>query len=240
MIKLLLILFFLITIVDAKETCYSVQLLSRIDNGENTINTQGYPDDCKAMKIGKSLTLRCGCFSYFKKAKKRRDELIRKHKKAMVVTTYKYRFAPQHSSDKNNYVEKAILQTEIQVKDTNSTKEQKKTKNKNNKDKKVCYSVQILSTAKTQTNLNALLQNTYPQGCKVMAFKRSFAVRCGCYTDFSKVKQRYSTLRKKYKNAHLSDTYAYRFKKDYKVSRNYVQRRSISFSPFLSEMCRIL
>ena len=217
----------------AQDTCYSVQLLSRVDNGldNNATLEMDHPDDCKMMKIGHSFTLRCGCFDRFTNAKERLSKLSSDYKGAMVVTTYKYRFKKEKQA--SNYVEKGILkplksipqEQEKVVLDAQSKKEhpiQTKTDKK-----EVCYSVQIKSAPKSQQNLDALFRVDYPYGCKVMEFTRTFGVRCGCYNDFQKAQTQYQKLRKTYKNAHLTNTYRYRFDDNYRIPKIYTKKRMV-------------
>ena len=85
------------------DVCYSVQLLSRLDKGENTLDITKYPSDCKDLKIKNVLTLRCGCFESMPPAKKRLKELQKTYKSAMLVNSYKYRF---ESKNNQNFIQK--------------------------------------------------------------------------------------------------------------------------------------
>jgi len=229
--KNLLLIILISSFLYAKDTCYSVQLLSRIDNGKTTkIDLQGYPHDCTVMKIGDSLTLRCGCFDIFENAQKRLKTLQVNHKKAMLVTTFKYRFKKQKGT--SNYVEKGILESLSSEKKSLHVKEKQSTNttSKQTAKKEVCYSVQIKSATKSQSSLNTLLHVDYPYGCKVMEFSNSFAVRCGCYDDFSQVQKKYKSLKKEYRNAQLANTYKYRFENGHEVAKVYTKKQKVTNS----------
>jgi len=107
MIKLLLLNFILLSSLYAKsnESCYTVQLVSTYNSKSNlsAINNANYPQICKLMEIGKSLTVRCGCFERYVQAKKSLQSYS-SYKKAVIATTYKYRFD-------DTVVEKTILKT---------------------------------------------------------------------------------------------------------------------------------
>jgi hypothetical protein len=209
----------LLGVLDAKETCYSVQLLSRVDNGLDRLDIQTPSSECKVMKIGGAYTLRCGCYSQYEHAKQKLKKYKQEYKKAMVVTTYAYRFKKDNSA--SNYVEKAIINTTlVDSLDTNNTT-QHKTGKTSPDTKKSCYSVEVASTTKSQENLSKLFATHYPSGCKVMEFRNSFGVRCGCYDRLEDVENLYDRLKIRYQHARVLDTYIYRFKDDYKVSRSY-------------------
>ena len=78
----------------SKETCFTVQLVSRFNNNKNLsiLSQNNYPKECKVMSIGKAITVRCGCFTEILTAKKSLDKLKQEYKHAAVATTYKYRF----------------------------------------------------------------------------------------------------------------------------------------------------
>ncbi len=89
---LFLFLFFISSLfANSKETCYTVQLLSKASI-KNSINIDNYPVGCKSMIIGKKLAVRCGCFNAKKDAEIDLKELKSKYKNAIVMSTYKYRF----------------------------------------------------------------------------------------------------------------------------------------------------
>ena len=81
--------------LSAKEaTCYTVQLLSAINNEKNSdkFSKMHKMDECKVMEIGESLTLRCGCYERIKPAQKKLQKYKKKYKYAYIATTYAYRF----------------------------------------------------------------------------------------------------------------------------------------------------
>ncbi len=98
MIKLLATLFFLTSIVNAAsdETCYTVQLLSSYKSqADSDLGEKEYPKDCKVITLGKTQTVRCGCFKKYAPAEKRLSELKKEYKKALVAMSYKHRFPNQ-------------------------------------------------------------------------------------------------------------------------------------------------
>ena len=93
------LLFLLITISmvlfsKSQDTCYTVQLISKFNSKKNldTLNEGTYPSDCKLMEIGKSLTVRCGCFEKYADAEDELNEKLDEFSNAAIATTYKYRF----------------------------------------------------------------------------------------------------------------------------------------------------
>ena len=238
--KIVLILLLINSFLFAKDTCYSVQLLSRIDKGNGTsIALEKYPEDCQVMKIGKALTLRCGCFNAFVDAKSRLGDLQKEFRHAMVVSTYKYRF--QKEKENSNYVQKSILQPladeekkdQVQKSQQEEVKVQKKqiaSQNVDKKDQEVCYSVQVKSVPKSQQNLDELYKADYPYGCKVMEFTRSFGVRCGCYKELTDAKKEFKKLEKQYKNTRIVNTYKYRFDENYRVPKVYVKNKTATMT----------
>lgn len=89
------LLFILVLSVYAGETCYTVQLISKYNSSKNLelLSQEVYPKSCKVMQIGKSVTVRCGCFEKFDKATESLNELSKEYRQAALATTYKYRFA---------------------------------------------------------------------------------------------------------------------------------------------------
>ncbi|WP_304545888.1 hypothetical protein [Sulfurimonas microaerophilic] len=115
-----LVLFLLIItalVAKDKETCYSVQLLSYIPQ-ENSYEFEAdkYPNTCKLFEFSHVNAVRCGCFEKYGEAKKEHKAFQKKYKQSMIVTTYKYRFAPK----KSIAVVEEKQETEIEL---NATKE---------------------------------------------------------------------------------------------------------------------
>jgi outer membrane protein TolC len=101
MIKLLATLFFLTAVVNAAsdETCYTVQLLSSYrSSATKDLSEDKYPKDCKVITLGKTQTVRCGCFDKYASAEKRLEELKQEYTKALVAMSYKHRFADLSSA----------------------------------------------------------------------------------------------------------------------------------------------
>ncbi|MEA2091741.1 MAG: porin [Campylobacterota bacterium] len=76
------------------QSCYTVQLVSAYNSKKNydALSAQNYNDLCKLMEIGKTLTVRCGCYEKFKEAEKILPEFQKNYKNAYITTTYKSRF----------------------------------------------------------------------------------------------------------------------------------------------------
>ncbi len=91
--KIVLLFAFAISIY-AADTCYTVQLVSKYNSKKNiTLLENGdYPQSCKLMEIGKSLTIRCGCFEKYVEAEETLVDLKLEYSQAVISTTYKYRF----------------------------------------------------------------------------------------------------------------------------------------------------
>jgi len=77
------------------------------------------------------------------------------------------------------------------------------------KEETTCNTVQLVSVASSYKQ--TLLQKSYPQDCKVMQIGKIATVRCGCFSKLSRAKQRFEQLKKRYRNATIASTYAYRF-----------------------------
>ncbi len=89
---LFLYLFFIANVFgNSKETCYTVQLLSK-SSTEKKINLDDYPANCKSMTIAKNLAIRCGCYDKKEQAKIDLKKLKSRYKNAIIMSTYKYRF----------------------------------------------------------------------------------------------------------------------------------------------------
>lgn len=98
-ILLLILLSITILIAKDKDTCYSVQLTSFVLKEQSSYDfaKQNYPASCKLFEFSNINTVRCGCFEKYGEAKKRQKLFQKSYKHSMIVTTYKYRFAPKKS-----------------------------------------------------------------------------------------------------------------------------------------------
>ncbi|WP_457744579.1 TolC family protein [Sulfurimonas sp.] len=95
MIKLITTLFFLISVSHAAsdDTCYTVQLLSSYTSKTaHNLDEKNYPKDCRVIILGKTQTVRCGCYNKYTPAQKRLKELKGQYSKALVAMSYKHRF----------------------------------------------------------------------------------------------------------------------------------------------------
>ena len=110
----LFLLFIIITThlyAKSKESCYTVQLISKFNSQKNLdlLHSESYPKSCKLMEIGRSLTVRCGCFEKYIDAKNEQKSHFSSYKKATLATTYKYRFdssVVESMTKKQNFQEK--------------------------------------------------------------------------------------------------------------------------------------
>jgi len=108
--KIFILFFFLLLTLygssSSKETCFTVQLLSKHNSEENRLSFEknSYPKICKIMAIGRSLTVRCGCVEKKIKANEILNRMKNEYQQAMVITTYSYRFAEPKSKKENKKV----------------------------------------------------------------------------------------------------------------------------------------
>jgi predicted Zn-dependent protease len=201
---LLLVLFSISALVaNNKETCYTVQLISRHSSQANLqmLDSKDYPDGCKLMEIGKNITVRCGCYKKIADAKENLKVLKKEYKKASLATTYKYRFddkIDESTEKKASVVEKTIL---APIKKIESSAESKET----------CFTVQLVSRFNNQKNLKLLNRTSYPDGCKLMEIGKNLTVRCGCFDTIKPAKKTLKDLRNRFSKATIATTYKYRF-----------------------------
>jgi predicted Zn-dependent protease len=117
-----MMLLFVPTLLLAKseQSCYTVQLISKHNSTKNLdmLSKIDFPESCKLMQIGSSITVRCGCFEKVSSAKDLLNKLKKDHKQAVLATTYKYRF-----EDNNKFKKK----------DTKASEHSSKLKNKQTK-----------------------------------------------------------------------------------------------------------
>ena len=75
-------------------SCYSVSLISLPKTQKNLdyLYKQTYPQECKIMEVGKTFTVRCGCFNTLDEAKQKELELQKSFKNTSLKETYRYRF----------------------------------------------------------------------------------------------------------------------------------------------------
>ncbi len=182
---------------DSKKTCYSVQVFKKLDNKttRDILSDKIFPNNCKAMSIGKSIAVRCGCYKTHKEAKVEKYILADDYKDVAITTTYTYKF-------------------EDKLKKIQALKSvPKEKKRKREKSKATCYSVEIFRAKNTQMNMGKLLTNDFPSNCTTMDIKNMISVRCGCYDSKKGVVNRYKKLKKRYKNARVSKSYKHRFEK---------------------------
>jgi hypothetical protein len=121
---------------NSKETCYTVQLASMNNSSKNLelLRDTAYPNSCTPMEIGKSLTVRCGCFEKTSLAKAEQSILKKDYPNAAVVSTYKYRFDEESifgdTKEKNKDKEE---KKEVAIPAQNRDQEEKKDKEEEKK-----------------------------------------------------------------------------------------------------------
>ena len=131
--KYILLFVLLINSIAAKESCYTVQLLSKFasDKNKKILSQTRYDTSCKTMTLGRSLTVRCGCFAKIKEAKSTLPQFLQKYPKAYIATTYAYRFETkkqkkillQHTeSYKSNVLVTQIVPNQVSIKQQTATK----------------------------------------------------------------------------------------------------------------------
>jgi len=107
-----------------KKTCFTVQLVSRFNNSKNLsiLKKNSYPDDCKVMEIGNTLTVRCGCYNKLTSLKGTLKELKQTYKGATIATTYRYRF---DNMPKSESVVDDSIKDAVEYKTNNNSKNKK-------------------------------------------------------------------------------------------------------------------
>ncbi len=85
------------------QTCYTVQLQSAPYSTKNLqkLSNSKYPTECTLMRISNALTLRCGCYEGYTKAKEKLPKYKKQYKYAYIATSYKYRFNKNAPSQKS-------------------------------------------------------------------------------------------------------------------------------------------
>jgi septal ring factor EnvC (AmiA/AmiB activator) len=76
---------------------------------------------------------------------------------------------------------------------------------------KTCYNVQLFSVSYSKDKEEKLLSQDIPKNCKVLHIGQNLALRCGCYDDKIIANEYLIKAKKRYKNAIVTNSYAYRF-----------------------------
>ena len=173
--------------VNVKPACYSVEILHEKYNKKNLalISKMKLPSLCKKMKLGSSLAVRCGCYEKKSSLEKLLVEYKKKYPQAKKTLTYAYRF--KHKAKKT-------------LKPLAS--------------KETCYSVELLKRRDNIQSINELSERTFPESCVLMNIRGLLALRCGCYKTKKEVIDNYRILKKKYKNAHITQSYVSKYNGD--------------------------
>ncbi len=84
------------------ETCYTVQLFSDVNSKEKyeILSKNHYHNSCKLLKVADNLTVRCGCYKGYSKAKNKLIGFKKKYKHAYIATMYKSLFNENKSQVK--------------------------------------------------------------------------------------------------------------------------------------------
>jgi len=92
--KIIISILSLVLLLDANETCYAVQLLSRTNTPKNVeiLDNSNFPENCKVIEFETQLAVRCGCFNKYSVAKDNFIELDLDYPGSLIVTTYKHYF----------------------------------------------------------------------------------------------------------------------------------------------------
>jgi len=226
-ILLLILLTYISLLAKSDATCFTVQLLSKENTQENReeFAQNSFPQSCKTMQIGNSLTVRCGCYDTKENALHTLPMLQKSYEQAMVITTYKYRFEDEIKKEIITPVENEILKPIKKIK-KEAKKKQKETQQNLQvmklDEKPTCYTVQLISLSKNRNSLEKLSNTSYPSSCKLMEIGETYTVRCGCYTSRDETTNEYNKLQKIYQNASIARTYKYRFEdtQDSVISQN--------------------
>lgn len=115
-----MLLFISLSLFAKEKSCYSVQIKSAVSSEQNLqrLSRGNYPKECQLMTIGKSITVRCGCYETYKEVEEYFPTIKKQYKKAYINQTYQYRF-------KTKNVKPKTLQQEVKQVDENK-KERKK------------------------------------------------------------------------------------------------------------------
>lgn len=111
-------------------SCYSVQLIS---SRKPIQYSSRFPDGSKIMHIGRNYTVRNGCYDTVKELKKDFSKLSKGFPKAVIVSTYRFRFQDKAEiKTERKQQKKKIAQKSKRVNKTKKLQKQKKlTKNEN-------------------------------------------------------------------------------------------------------------
>ncbi|MEA3523610.1 MAG: tetratricopeptide repeat protein [Campylobacterota bacterium] len=201
--KLIILLFLLIVSLNAKDlnTCYSVQLLSFPASQANS-SSLDLPDTCQIITIGNSRTVRCGCKTDFKESQKDLLKYKTTYPKAMITTTYKYRFSTD--IDKETQKEPIIPSKE------RPSKPIVKKPLKKISEKQTCYSIQLKSARniKRTSSIKTVLDDGT---CKILNLSGYEALRCGCYDQYAESKSEQLLYLEQFPKSMITTTYKYRF-----------------------------
>ncbi len=101
----------------SKDSCYSIQLSSFIQNKSQVYNfaSHHYPKSCQLIEFTNTNAIRCGCFEKYSEVKKELKLLQKSYSKAMQVTTYKYRFKTEVKSITSELVQESEIKEIPQV-----------------------------------------------------------------------------------------------------------------------------
>ncbi len=82
------------------------------------------------------------------------------------------------------------------------------------KSQESCYTIQLISTTASQSELMEISKQTFPKSCKIMKISSTLTVRCGCYEKIKYAKANLHKYNQNYKHAYITTTYKHRFATD--------------------------
>jgi hypothetical protein len=96
----ILLLFFIVINLFAKETCYSISFFSSYKKPSNSL-IKKYPKESVLMKIHNVYSLRYKCIDNYNDIKKIYREISKKYRHSIITKTYKFRFKNKLNNVKN-------------------------------------------------------------------------------------------------------------------------------------------
>jgi hypothetical protein len=168
----------------ADDTCYTVQLLSSYA----PLKKQHFPNNAKVMQIGKIYTARYGCYERIKEARLELKKLKKDYPKAMISSSYKWRFKDKKRLNEHIVEVKQQKKPAIDILDMLGLENKKNTSEKENlsptsQSTKVlvpengakCYGVQLY-LGKQEPQMEK-----FPIGTKLLQRGKLLSAVHGCY-----------------------------------------------------------
>lgn len=179
--KIIIFIFFYATVIFGNsQSCYSVQLLSSY----TPFHKNTFPKNATIMHIGKTYTVRHGCYEHYKDAKQDLRQLKDNYPRAMITSTYKWRFQKQEPKKVKPVVVENSSNTTFLNTSLNETSIQQSGPK--------CYSVQL------QSGLTKLSRINFPSGTHIIHNTHFYKARYGCYKGINEVKNILYKMRETY------------------------------------------